>query len=475
MYRTVPLQRQTIATCMTKMYRHQSSPDAVQCIVVGTEDGALYIIDPITFNVLTKYTLPAVPVHLCANGSFDVDYRIVVSCRNGVIYQIKRGTPTISDGINPGSQIVGLVRLEKSIIVGCMDQTIKGFSLKGNPIWSVRVPSPILTIVPINLSTHSFHGYIVSLKDGDVRVYQEQHICDTVFHWTEVKPNHQTPSSLGTAECGDVNDQHTNINDVVNEGIGPSEKLSQDEPSVSVGTKRLNQISKCDPVIAAQFGPFDREAGSLALITQGGALCLLLVKRSAQFRPLDVISRHPTAQTARLELPKKTKLFLDLAEREKEHAPEIYERYNHDLILLRCTVAKAFLELLQTRSGPLAMHGTKHHLKLIARVYGLGPNYTSAYELIETQADETWCYMNMGIFLDFDDTVYQVAAPYIPLPMMVPNVTYKYTTSVKIIGDNQRSETLKVHVIAPPEPKPLVSVTVKMPLNDVSMASINSP
>ncbi|KAF6772008.1 hypothetical protein AHF37_09420, partial [Paragonimus kellicotti] len=53
-YRAIPLQRQTIATCMTKMYRHQSSPDAVQCLVVGTEDGALYVIDPITFNVLTK-------------------------------------------------------------------------------------------------------------------------------------------------------------------------------------------------------------------------------------------------------------------------------------------------------------------------------------------------------------------------------------------------------------------------------------
>ncbi|KAF7233710.1 hypothetical protein EG68_10994 [Paragonimus skrjabini miyazakii] len=368
-----------------------------------------------------------------------------------------------------------MVRLEKSIIVGCMDQTIKGFSLKGNPIWSVRVPSPILTIVPINLSTHSFHGYIVSLKDGDVRVYQEQHICDTVFHWTEVKPDHQTLSNRGIVDSGDVHDQHTSINDVSNGGVEPPEKLSQNEPSVPVGTNRLNRMSKCDPVIAAQFGPFDREAGSLALITQSGALCLLLVKRSAKFRPLDVISRHPTAQTVRLELPKKTQLFLDLADREKKHAPEIYDRYNHDLVLLRCTVAKAFLELLQTRSGPLAVHGTKHHLKLTARVYGLGPNYTLAYELIETQADENWCSMNMGIFLDFDDTVYQVTAPYIPIPMMVPNVTYKYETSVRIINDNQRSDTLKVHVIAPPESKPLVSVNVKMPLNDASLASINSP
>ncbi|KAA3681898.1 Bardet-Biedl syndrome 1 protein [Paragonimus westermani] len=405
----------TTATCMTKMYRHQSSPDAVECLVVGTEDTALYIIDPIKFSVLTKYTLPAVPVHLCANGSFDVDYRIVVSCRNGVIYQIKRETLTISDGINPGSQIVGLVRLEKSIIVGCMDQTIKGFSLQGHPIWSVCVPSPILTVVPINLSTHSFHGYIVSLKNGDVRVYQEQHICDTVFHWTEVKPNHETPSTHGIADTGDAGDQHTNTNDVANEGIGPQEKLNQNEPSSSFGTSRLNRIPKCDPVIAAQFGPFDREAGSLALITHSGALCLLLVKRSAQFRPLDVISRHPNAQMARLELPKKTKLFLDLADREKEHAHEIYGRYNHDLVLLRCTVAKAFLELLQTRSGPLAVHGAKRHLKLSARVYGLGPNYTLVYELIETQANENWCSTNMGIFLDFDDTVYQVTAPYIPV------------------------------------------------------------
>ena len=34
--------------------------------------------------------LPAVPVFVSASGLFDVEFRIVVACRNGGIYNLKR-------------------------------------------------------------------------------------------------------------------------------------------------------------------------------------------------------------------------------------------------------------------------------------------------------------------------------------------------------------------------------------------------
>ena len=34
--------------------------------------------------------MPAVPVFLSVSGLYDVEYRIVVACRNGAIYTLKR-------------------------------------------------------------------------------------------------------------------------------------------------------------------------------------------------------------------------------------------------------------------------------------------------------------------------------------------------------------------------------------------------
>ena len=34
--------------------------------------------------------LPSVPVFLSVNGLYDVEYRIVTSCRNGCVYTLKR-------------------------------------------------------------------------------------------------------------------------------------------------------------------------------------------------------------------------------------------------------------------------------------------------------------------------------------------------------------------------------------------------
>lgn len=40
--------------------------------------------------VWLQLDLPAVPVFLSVTGLFDVEYRIVVACRNGCIYTLKR-------------------------------------------------------------------------------------------------------------------------------------------------------------------------------------------------------------------------------------------------------------------------------------------------------------------------------------------------------------------------------------------------
>ena len=65
--------------------------DAVSCLVLGTESRSVYVLDPEAFTVLANMTLPAVPVLLHVSGLYDVEFRVIVACRDGSVYVLRRG------------------------------------------------------------------------------------------------------------------------------------------------------------------------------------------------------------------------------------------------------------------------------------------------------------------------------------------------------------------------------------------------
>lgn len=76
-------------------------------------------------------SLSSVPVFLSVSGLYDVEYRIIVACRNGQIYTLKRGTKIVGrPTAELTSQPVGLLRRDRSIIVATMDQNLHSFNNK---------------------------------------------------------------------------------------------------------------------------------------------------------------------------------------------------------------------------------------------------------------------------------------------------------------------------------------------------------
>ena len=55
-------------------------------------------------------------------------------------------------------------------------------------------------------------------------------------------------------------------------------------------------------------------------IPSGGGLIIKILKRSAQFEEKDLTGGPPAAQNIKLNVPKKTKLFVDQTLRERENA-----------------------------------------------------------------------------------------------------------------------------------------------------------
>lgn len=110
-------------TCMTVLRKDKDDFEAIGCLVLGTESKKVLVLDPSASTILKETTLNSVPVFLVTHGAYDLDYRVVIACRNGSIYTIKDGVVS-GVVIELDSQPCGLLRIEKSIVVGTMNSTL---------------------------------------------------------------------------------------------------------------------------------------------------------------------------------------------------------------------------------------------------------------------------------------------------------------------------------------------------------------
>jgi Bardet-Biedl syndrome 1 protein len=104
-----------------------------------------------------KKTLPlkSVPVLIDTHGQYDVEYRIYVACRDGKIYFFKNGV--IQDfQYSIESKPVGMVRLDKTIMIAGMNSVLYSFYLKGKKNFSQIMPAQITNICKMELKrTHT--------------------------------------------------------------------------------------------------------------------------------------------------------------------------------------------------------------------------------------------------------------------------------------------------------------------------------
>jgi Bardet-Biedl syndrome 1 protein len=81
---------QTVITCLATLKKSMADEDAISCLVLGTESRSIFVLDPEAFTILATMELPSVPVFMSVSGLYDVEFRIIVACRNGGIYTLKR-------------------------------------------------------------------------------------------------------------------------------------------------------------------------------------------------------------------------------------------------------------------------------------------------------------------------------------------------------------------------------------------------
>nr|XP_006129762.1 Bardet-Biedl syndrome 1 protein isoform X1 [Pelodiscus sinensis] len=286
-----PIKRQTVITCMSTLKKNMADEDAVSCLVIGTESADILILDPEAFTILAKMTLPSVPAFLDVMGQFDVEYRVTVACRDGNIYILRRESKRSKYCIELSAQPVGLVRVHKSIMVGCSDETLQGYTQKGKKLWTIYLPAPLMTMSLLDQKSRGFQAVMLSLANQEVHMYRDKNLVDII---------------------------HTQ-----------------------------------DVVTSICFGRYGREDNTLIMTTKGGGLIIKILKRTAVFEEKDTSLGPPMAQSIRLSVPKKTRLYVDQTLRERENAVAMHHVFQKDLCRLRLMAARAYVKALESSLAPV--------------------------------------------------------------------------------------------------------------------------
>ncbi|XP_018022222.2 Bardet-Biedl syndrome 1 protein [Hyalella azteca] len=216
------------------------------------------------------------------------------------------------------------------------------------------------------------------------------------------------------------------------------------------------------PVSAMLFGRFGREDNTFILVMKGGGLHIKILRRKARFAADDSSGLGPAAAT-RLNVPKKTKLFVDQTMRERENSIQMHRVFQHDLYKLRLNTARQYVRALETSSNPVSITQTEP-LKLSAQVLGLGPTFKIKVELQNTSASSP----SLGLMVVFhaDHHVYNVQNSVIQVPMLVPGVAHVVETLVNNVSELGVADTVKVLVVKENSTRPVLTALISMPVAD---------
>lgn len=209
-------------------------------------------------------------------------------------------------------------------------------------------------------------------------------------------------------------------------------------------------------IAALACGPYSREVNTLCLVTKAGGLIVKMLPRRHELATATYGGGPPPEQDIPLDIPKKTKLYLDQTEREREMAPEMHRRFQRETVNLQVTTAKAYLELLQRGeiAGASVATEKKEDTKeeeedkvlvdLRAVVKGLGPFFHLEVE-VANLGDES--LLQIPILLSYNPEKYKAPKPLIQIGALVPGIPLKCIFELECLDPSATDEEVEIQVL----------------------------
>ena len=239
-------------------------------------------------------------------------------------------------------------------------------------------------------------------------------------------------------------------------------RLRSPERRLSSVEARHHRSTSPSPAPAARPSPaFDHQVGA------SGALTIKFIQRTAD---LDVSSHPPgppPEQDVPLSIPKKTKLYVEQTQREREQATEMHRVFQRDLCKLRLNTARAYVKIISDGQGPMSFSsgsGGTAALRLTAQVQGLGPRFKLKLNLQNTG---TKAVCDMAVTFAYNAMLYRLKSSLVHVPLLVPGLLYRLDAELDCIDEAGGADAIRVFVCSTKSVLPVLSAVVNMPVSEV--------
>ncbi|UYV74618.1 BBS1 [Cordylochernes scorpioides] len=192
----------------------------------------------------------------------------------------------------------------------------------------------------------------------------------------------------------------------------------------------------------------------------GGGLQVKILKRTAQFDTSATKSEMKSesdSSSHKLNIPKKTKLFVDQTMRERDNALDMHRIFQGDLFRLKLHIYREVFRVVSQAKQPVS---ECLPVRVSAQVLGLGPVFSLQVALHNTSAQSALA--GLFLLLDFDSCCFKLSHHHVDLPMILPKQSFDFAVRVEALTAQIVDNVIKVYVIR--EDVPLVTAVVTMPL-----------
>ena len=246
--------------------------------------------------------------------------------------------------------------------------------------------------------------------------------------------------------------------------------------------KELVDVIRVGEVVSALCcGSYGREDNTLVVVTRSGGLLVKMLPRSAAFDTADRAGGPPPEQDVPLAIPKKTRMYLEQTDRERELAPRMHRQFQKDIVKLQLTAAKAYAGLLKKgelaggAGGSPGANGDEGTVELNATVRGLGPYF---HLVLELRAVGASALLQVPVCVTFDESTYRMPRALCRVPALCPGVTIRVIFEIECIDENAAAQDVTIVVMPPVKPSeevaesttdvaPLVASKLTMPQSEL--------
>lgn len=336
--------------------------------------------------------------------------------RDAKVYNVIDGKLT-SHILDLDAHPVSVISSSKFVAVGCMNKTISFYMPSnfnvGGLMHTIYLPD-YLTCMCAFATEHHPNMIIAGLKNGEIRLYNETLLCSIT-------------------------------------------KLEE-------------------PIQSMKFGRFGREDNTLVVTTSSGALDIKILARAAKLDPsvasAKLLHEQVPEQDVPLNIPKKTRVYVEQTKREREKASEMHRSFQRDLCKLRLSTARAYVKSITTGQGPI-WSNNEASVIINANVFGLGPEFKLEFTL---ENNGMKALHNLRASITFTSKGLKLDKSQFSITTLLPTVQYSFIVNLRCTSSvNLENQQVKVLVSRQGSCVPILSAIVKLPVMEDESEESNQP